>query len=242
MIVAAGCTGSEIQNKEPGYYIAGIDGEFPPYSYIDPDGVITGFDVEVLCWIAEKEGIEFRFQPMMWEEMVPALTAKEIDLIGSALIITEARKQEVNFSIPYWKIYQSIVVHADDDYTMDNFLAGDLRIGALRDTIGASWVREHLIETSCMTAGNLKMYESLSFLTTELQNKNIDAVICDAPSLPDAIEGKPLVRIGDIATDQEIGFAVRKSDTDLLERINHGLSRLLQDPHYEVLQQKYRMK
>ena len=57
----------------------------------------------------------------------------------------------------------------------------------------------------------------------------------------EAIEGKPLSIIGEIDTNEEYGVAVRKSNPELLETINDGLTMLMADPYWEELKTKYGM-
>ncbi len=237
LVLSTGCTSTTPQAKT---YVVGIDAEYPPYSYIDPDGNVTGFDVESMRWIAAKEGFNVTFQPTAWDGIIPALQAGKIDIIYSGMTITDERKEKVSFSIPYLKINQSVAVHKEGNYTMDDFMAGGLIIGAQRGTTGAIWVEENLIETRKMPAENLKVYDNFPLVVTDLAFKRIDAAIYDRPPLLDAIADKPLVIIDpQIDTHEEYGVAVRKDDTLMLDAINKGLSSLMQDPYWEELKQKY---
>lgn len=237
LVLSAGCTSTPSQAKT---YVVGIDAEYPPYSYIDPDGNVTGFDVESMRWIADKGGFNVTFQPTAWDGIIPALQAGKIDIIYSGMTITDERKEKVSFSIPYLKINQSVAVHKEGNYTMDDFMAGRLIIGAQRGTTGAIWVEENLIETGKMPAENLKVYDNFPLVVTDLAFKRIDAAIYDRPPLLDAIADKPLVIIDpQIDTHEEYGVAVRKDDTLMLDAINKGLSSLMQDPYWEELKQKY---
>ena len=237
LVLSAGCTSTPSQAKT---YVVGIDAEYPPYSYIDPDGNVTGFDVESMRWIAAKEGFNVTFQPTAWDGIIPALQAGKIDIIYSGMTITDERKEKVSFSIPYLKINQSVAVHREGNYTMDDFMAGRLIIGAQRGTTGAIWVEENLIETGKMPAENLKVYDNFPLVVTDLAFKRIDAAIYDRPPLLDAIADKPLLIIDpQIDTHEEYGVAVRKDDTLMLDALNKGLSSLMQDPYWEELKQKY---
>jgi polar amino acid transport system substrate-binding protein len=236
----AGCTGNEPAD-EAKTYIVGIDAEYPPYSYLDQEGNAIGFDVDSMTWIAEQQGFEVKFQPTAWDGIIPALQAGKIDLIYSGMTITDERREKVAFSIPYWKVNQSVAVYDDSGYTMDDFNAGTLVIGAQRGTTGAFWVEENLIETGIMPEENLKLYDNFPLVATDLQNKRLDAAIYDTPPLLDAIAEKPLMRIGDIDTGEEYGVAVRKVDTGLLAMINEGLTDLMADPYWEELKEKYEM-
>ena len=57
----------------------------------------------------------------------------------------------------------------------------------------------------------------------------------------EAIEGKPLSIIGEVDTNEEYGVAIRKSDVELLETINDGLTQLMADPYLEELKTEYGM-
>ena len=45
-------------------YTDGIDAAFPPFSYIDKNGEPTGFDVEVVEWIAGEMGFDVKIVPV----------------------------------------------------------------------------------------------------------------------------------------------------------------------------------
>jgi polar amino acid transport system substrate-binding protein len=243
----AGCTGNDADTGGEGTavetqaYVVGIDAEYPPYSYLDKDGNAIGFDVESMKWIAEQQGFEVTFQPTAWDGIIPALQAGKIDLIYSGMTITEERAEKVSFSIPYWKVNQSVAVHEESGYTMDDFNAGTLIIGAQRGTTGAIEVEEILIETGLMPEENLKLYDNFPLVATDLNNKRIDAAVYDTPPMLDAIADKPLIIIGEIDTGEEYGVAIRKDDTELLAMINEGLTALMDDPYWEELKEKYEM-
>lgn len=245
LILLAGCTTtnttSPVVQEERPLYIVGIDGEYPPYSYIEADGTALGFDVDSIRWIAEKKGFDVKFQPMAWDGIIPALQAGKIDMVYSGMTITDERKEMVSFSNPYWKVNQSVAVYKESEKTMDEFMAGKLIMGAQRGTTGAFWVEDNLIRTGLMPVGNLKLYDSFPDAVLDLQNKHLDAIIYDTPPLLDAIAGKPVILIGDIDTGEDIGVAVRKVDTELLATINDGLSQLMNDPYWETLKEKYDM-
>jgi polar amino acid transport system substrate-binding protein len=231
----------EITVVETTTYIVGIDGEYSPYSYIDTDGNPTGFDVESIKWIAEQKGFEVEIIPIAWDGIIPALQAEKIDMVYSGMTITDERMEKVNFSIPYWKVNQSVAKHDDNDYTMDDFMSGEYIIGAQRGTTGAFWVEENLIETEIMSEDNLKTYDTFPLASEDLKNKRVDFAVYDKPPMIEAIEGKPLSIIGEIDTGEEYGVAIRKSDPELLATINDGITMLMADPYWEELKVKYGM-
>ena len=221
--------------------IVGVDGEYSPWAYIDTDGNPVGFDVDSIKWIAKQKGFEVEIIPVLWDSMIPSLQAGKIDMVYSGMTITPERLEQVNFSIPYWKINQSVAKHNDNNYTMDDFMSGEYIIGAQSGTTGAFWVEDNLIENGSMPKDSLKTYSTFPSAATDLQNKRVDFIIYDKPPMLEAIEGRPLSIIGEIDTNEALGAAIRKSDPELLATINDGLTMLMADPYWEELKTKYSM-
>jgi polar amino acid transport system substrate-binding protein len=233
---------SSVQGQEKKTYIVGIDGEYPPYSFIDKNGTPQGFDVESVQWIGKKLGFDVKIQAIAWDGIIPALNANKIDMVYSGMTITNERKEQVNFSKPYLKINQSVSVHNDTTLTLDDFKAGKGRVGAQRGTTGAFWVEENLVNKSLIQPDQLVTYDNFPLAATDLQNKRIDFAIYDRPPMLDAIANKPLHIVGDIDTGEDYGIAIRKSDTELLNTMNQGLDLLMQSPEWPVLKKKYKME
>lgn len=240
-VVAPEATAAAVSADKP-TYIVGIDGEYPPYSFIDKNGEPQGFDVESVKWIANEMGFNVKIQAMAWDGIIPALQAGKIDMVYSGMTITDERKEVVNFSDPYWKVNQSVAVHDDTEFTMEDFKAGAGKVGAQRGTTGAFWAEENLVNKSIMSADMLVTYDNFPLVATDLQNKRIDFAIYDRPPMLDAIAGKPLHLIGEIDTGEEYGIAIRKTDTELLETMNEGLVRLMASPKWDELKQQYEME
>ena len=240
-VVAPEATAAAVSDDKP-TYIVGIDGEYPPYSFIDKNGEPQGFDVESVKWIANEMGFNVKIQAMAWDGIIPALQAGKIDMVYSGMTITDERKEVVNFSDPYWKVNQSVAVHDDAEFTMEDFKAGAGKVGAQRGTTGAFWAEENLVNKSIISADMLVTYDNFPLVATDLQNKRIDFAIYDRPPMLDAIAGKPLHLIGEIDTGEEYGIAIRKTDTELLETMNEGLVRLMASPKWDELKQQYEME
>jgi len=223
-------------------YIVGIDGEYPPYSFIDKTGTPQGFDVESIEWIGTEMGFNIIIQALAWDGIIPALNAGKIDMVYSGMTSTDERKEQVNFSKPYWKVNQSVTKHDEGLLTFEDFKAGKSRVGAQRGATGALWVEKNLIDTGMMQAEQLVTYDNFPLVVTDLQNKRIDFAIHDRTPTLDAIAGKPLTIAGEIDTGEEYCVAIRKSDPELLSTINTGISLLMQSPKWGELKAKYKMQ
>ena len=88
-----------------------------------------GFDVAVVDWIAKDKGFKVEHKPMDWDGIIPSLNTKKIDMIASGMSITDARKEQVNFSLPYWEIIQVLVAKAEPNLTPEAAMKDGNKIG-----------------------------------------------------------------------------------------------------------------
>ncbi|WOF16840.1 amino acid ABC transporter substrate-binding protein [Methanoplanus sp. FWC-SCC4] len=250
-VAFAGCTGTDQPavkdngtdvKEEKVTYIVGIDGEYPPYSFIDKDGNAQGFDVESVKWIANEMGFNVKIQPMAWDGIIPALEAGKIDMVYSGMTITPERLDKVNFSKPYWVVNQAVAVKNGSSVTMDDVTEGKVVFGVQRGCTAHDWISRNLVETGKLPEDNLKLYENFPLAVTELENGRVDAVMYDTPVLIDSIKGKDVVKLGTIDTDEEYGIAIRKTDTELLNTMNEGLDKLMADPYWNELIAEYKLE
>ncbi|MBN1431153.1 MAG: transporter substrate-binding domain-containing protein [Methanomicrobiaceae archaeon] len=89
--------------------IVGADEYFPPYEYIDYNGMPTGFNVDIINAIAEEMGLNISIQPGKWHEVRSDLESGRIDLVNGMYYSIE-RDEVVNFSKPYITVSHAIFV------------------------------------------------------------------------------------------------------------------------------------
>ena len=124
-------------------YVNGIDPNYPPFAYIDEKtGEPAGFDVDSLNWIAKTMGITITHKPMAWDGIIPALQAKQIDMIDSGMSITEERKAQVSFSDPYWHVPTVFVTKKDSKLTPEDVLTKKIKLGIQRGTSEAVAIKK----------------------------------------------------------------------------------------------------
>jgi len=223
-------------------YINGIDANFPPFAYVDKNGNPDGFDVKALDWIAKDQGFKVKHQPMDWDGIIPSLNAKKIDVIASGMSITEKRREQVNFSVPYWKIQQVLVAPNDSKLTVDQILDKGNKVGVQRGTTEAKWIEENLIKKGQKNF-SLVYYDSAPLAVEDVVNGRIVAAAMDDAPAKDAVKKKAVKIAGRFGMpDEDFGYAVRKADTELLQKIDAGLKKLMASPYWEELKTKYDLK
>ncbi|MFZ7110857.1 MAG: ABC transporter substrate-binding protein [Desulfatiglandales bacterium] len=220
-------------------YINGIDANFPPFAFVNKNGVPDGFDVKSVDWIAKEMGFKVKHQPMDWDGIIPSLRAKKIDMIASGMSVTEKRKEQVNFTIPYWIIAQVLVAPENSTLSVDALLSNGNKIGVQRGTTEAKWIEDNLIKKE-QKDFKLVHYDSAPLAVEDVVNGRIKAAAMDDAPAKDAVKKKPVRIVGGFGMENEdFGYAVRKEDKELLDTLNEGLKRLMASPYWEELKKQY---
>lgn len=220
-------------------FVNGIDASYPPFAYVDKTGKPAGFDVDSMDWIAKKMGFTVTHKPMDWDNIIPSLLAKKIDMVASGMSISPERQEKVAFSKPYYTVYKYLVVGDKSSLTKEQILSGGKKLGVQRGTNEAEW----LVKNRDANKWNyeLRYYDSAPMAVEDLVNGRIDAAGIDSPPAEDAINKakKPIKIIGEFAEKDDFGVAIRKEDKELLQKINTGYELLQKDPYWETLKAKH---
>jgi polar amino acid transport system substrate-binding protein len=92
----------DIQTSGGGVLRFGTSAVTEPFSFIGPSQRIVGLDMEIASLIAQKLGRKLEIVNMDFGEMIPALAAGKVDIIGACITITDERAEKVLFSEPYY--------------------------------------------------------------------------------------------------------------------------------------------
>jgi polar amino acid transport system substrate-binding protein len=232
----------EVANAADKVLINGFDADYPPFSYISKAGNPTGFDIDAINWIAARMHFKVKHQPTAWSAIVPSLETKKIDLIASGMSISPERQKVVDFSQPYWIVRQILIVRKDSKLTGEQCLAPGRKIGTQRGNAETQWIQKNLLQKG--KKFELLQYDSAPMAVEDLVMGRIDAVATSDTVLKEALEkGSPVKSIGGYGQpDTNYGYAVRKDETGLLNKLNKGLEMLKASPYWEQLKKKYNMR
>lgn len=226
------------EQSEQTHIVGVMRGGYPPFVYVYPGGVMDGFDVRVISWVAHEEEFRVKYQPVDWVNIIPSLKAKDIDMIASAMTITDERKKEVNFTVPYWKISDVLVVRKNSNLKISTALANNNKIGVGKGTATATWMENNLVRKGKKI--ELVYYNSEIDAIEDVINGTITAVAMDDTGVGYIVKTKPVKIIGRYGfPDAALGYAVRKEDTALLAKLDAGLKRLMSSLYWRVIKLKY---
>ncbi len=102
-------TTPEKQNDNLPTYTVAMNLDYIPFEYIGEDGKITGFDVDLLKVVAEKAGFNVRLEPYSFSQIIESVKSGKEDMSASSIFISKDRKQDVDFSDPYFTMPMYLV-------------------------------------------------------------------------------------------------------------------------------------
>ncbi|MBH0085668.1 amino acid ABC transporter substrate-binding protein [Psychrobacter sp. SCQQ22] len=94
----------------------GTEGTYPPFTYHDESGKLTGYDVEVTRAVAEKLGVEVDFKETQWDAMLAGLDSKRFDMVANQVsLTTPERLAKYDKASPYSWSGAVVLAPTDDD-------------------------------------------------------------------------------------------------------------------------------
>ncbi|MER3330216.1 MAG: ABC transporter substrate-binding protein, partial [Candidatus Kapaibacterium sp.] len=116
-----------------------------PYVFQDPriPTKLIGFEVDIINAISKEMEIDNKHFQNQWDGLIPGLKRNDYDIAINGLEITEDRKKEVAFSIPYYITFQQIVVRVDSKDIEDLNGLEDKRVGTLKGSLAERILKEH---------------------------------------------------------------------------------------------------
>ena len=79
------------------------EGAYPPFSFFDAEGRLTGFDVEIAQALCQRLDRECQISAVPWNELLPGLRAGRYALIVASMAKTAEREQYGDFTKPYYR-------------------------------------------------------------------------------------------------------------------------------------------
>lgn len=218
----------------------GVEGNYPPFSMIAPDGKLGGFDIDIANAICAEMKAECVFVQQEFDGMIPALNAKKFDMIVASMTITEARKKSVDFSNPYYDVPSRFVAKAGAFADHSPASLKGKKIVVLRNSPRAAYLAENYKDSEVVLAG--KETEVYMELAVGRADVAFGSSVVSAEAFLKKPEGKGFAQLGPairIGAGSGVGIAVRKDDEALRTRINAALAALKSSGRYKALADKY---
>ncbi|MCK9174902.1 MAG: ABC transporter substrate-binding protein [Desulforhopalus sp.] len=220
-----------------------VEGAYPPFSYIQPDGSIEGFDIDIAHALGQAMGVEIVLVQQNWDGMIPGLLARKYDAIIASMSITEERRKKVGFTDKY---YQTPVKFIAKKGAYTNFTEAVLKgktIGVQRETIHDKYLTAQYGKDV-----KIKRYGNLDEAYLDITAGRLDLIIADSAALYTGFltkeNGSDYEFVGPDMMDEKwfgegVGIEVRKQNTKLAEMFNKAIQTIRANGEYKKIQDKY---
>lgn len=219
-------------------YKVATDAAYAPFESLSEDKKVNGFTVDVLTAVGEKADFKLEFINTPWEGIFATLDNGDRDIVASSVTITDARKQTMEFSEPYFEAKQLIAV-ADGSKVAKADDLKDKKVGVQTGTTGDEVAQKLLGKTS----QSIKRFESTPLALKELQSGGVDAVIADNGVVIHFVTNNPDAKLKTVEdagfAPEYYGFAVKKGNAEVVAKINEGLKKIKEDGSYDKIYAKY---
>lgn len=222
--------------QERGTIIIGLEGDWAPWSFVDENDQLMGFDVEVARAIAAKLGVEAEIIPGEWDGLFAGMDAGRYDIVVNGVEVTPERTEKYDFADPYAYIRTALIVRGDNE-TIKTF--EDLKGKKTANSIASTYM--NLAEDYGATCYGVDTLDET--LTMVLQGR-VDATLNAIVSYTDYMAQHPDANLKVVATTEDasnVAIPMRKGaeTTSLLEAINKAIAELHEEGVISELSVKY---
>ena len=197
---------------------------FPPYEFLRGQEIV-GIDVEICRAVAQKLGKNFHCETVDFDSVIPAVISGKADLAAAGITVTEDRKKNVDFSIPYVKTGSVVVYKKDNPFKDKDQLKGK-KIGVQGGTTSEAFVTDELKQEPERT-------KSPAEAVAALKAGRVEFVIADIDPAKNCVKGEDTLAISDFITSEEYAIAIKKGQPDLLKAINETIAEIKADGRLE---------
>ncbi|MDN4641645.1 amino acid ABC transporter substrate-binding protein [Agreia sp. PsM10] len=221
--------------QEAGVLTVGTEGTYKPFSYHeDGTGDLTGYDVEIITAVADKLGVDVKFEETQWDAIFAGLEAGRFDVIANQVSINDERTAKYDFSEPY-TVSPGVIVVKDDNTDITSF--ADLAGKTTAQSLTSNWY-----ELAQENGANVEAVEGWAQAVALLEQGRVDATVNDNLTFLDyeKQKGDTGLKIAAETDDPSLNaFVFTKGNTELQEAVDKALDELRADGTLAEISDKY---
>ena len=211
-----------------------MTGAYPPFNFINEEGQLDGFDIDIANALAEEMGVKAVPITTAWDGIIGGLESARFDTIIGSMAITEERLERVNFTKPYYYDgAQFFAISSSELSSIEELEKG--RVGVVTGTT----FHDALLEMNNIE--EILQFESdVDNIMAAEQGRSDGLVTAKFVGLqaPEKY-GVGIKPVGPMLYAEDIGIAVRKADEKLLSALNESLAKIIENGTYEEISNKW---
>jgi len=223
--------------------VAVTENAYTPLNFVDPkSGKAMGWEYDAVNEIGKRLNAKIVWKVTSWDTMIQAVRDGQFDVGMDGITITDERKEQVDFSIPYMVSQQFMLVRANENRFKNEkeFAANPkLLIGAQAGTTNF-YVAVYNVLDGDEANPRVKLFETFGASVRALIAGDVDMVLMDAASSKGYIGAFPnkLKTVGGPLGTEEFGFIFKKG-SDLVGPFNAAITALKAEGFLDKLNTKW---
>jgi polar amino acid transport system substrate-binding protein len=216
---------------------------YPPLQFVDPkSGEQIGWEYDAMGEIAKRLNFSLEYQNTSWDAMIQAVSDHQYDIGMTGITINDERKAKVDFSDPYMRNEQYMLVRGDEDRFTDAKTFAAFKDGLIGAQAGTSpfYTAVYGVLDGDEQNPRIKLLETFGASVQALKTGDVDVVLTDSTAgqgYVDASDGK-LKLIGGPLGTEDFGFIFPKN-SDLVAPVNAAIAALKADGTIDALNKKW---
>ena len=216
---------------------------YPPLQFVDPkSGKQVGWEYDAMNEIAKRLNFKVEYQNTSWDAMIQAVSDNQYNIGMTGITINDERKAKVDFSDPYMRNEQFMLVRGDESRFTDAKSFGAFKDGLVGAQAGTSpfYTAVYSVLDGNEQNPRIKLFETFGATVQALKAGDVDMVLTDSTAgkgYVAASDGK-LKLIGGPLGTEDFGFIFPKG-SDLVKPVNAAIAALKADGTLEALNKKW---
>lgn len=224
---------------DDGVFTVGFDQDFPPMGFVGDDGEFTGFDLELAAEVANRLGMEIKYQPIAWDSKDMELEAGTIDCIWNGFTI-DGREDAYTWTDAYMDNQQVIVVSADSGIASLDDLAGKI-VEVQVDSSAEAALKGDKADLAG-TFSELLTVADYNTAFMDLEQGAVDAIAMDVIVAGYQLEQRnddKFVILSEGIASEEYGVGFKLGNTELRDKVQATLEEMAADGTLTQISEKW---
>jgi len=224
----------------------GTEPGWPPYEFLDENGRIIGFEIELMEMIADELDLTVEWVNMHFDAIIPSVQAMDIDLGVSGFSVTPERLEAVQFTMPH-SITEGQVIMLKSraealGITELDSLSSLVTLGLKCGTQSGTTQEQELQEVA---PNALRTYQDFLLALEDMKRGVIDCVYAETPITSNWIleaeqKGEEPIVVIYRRPYYPVAFVAHKDADILVAKINGVLAELIASAKVDQLKQKWK--
>ncbi len=217
--------------NDRGTLIVGIDIPYGIMEFYDSEGKASGIDVDIVTEFSRQLGVKLEIKAMAFDKLFEAIHEGQVDIVASAVTITEERQKTLLFSVPYLDAGMSLAVRADNQTISTLSDLSGKKVAVLKGTVGEKLANK----SELFSQSVISSYEINEKRMQDLQSGHIDAAIVHFL----VTEEKTIRLVGEPLSQSFYGIVTGLNQKPLMNELNKILRDMKRSGLLISIKQRY---